>query len=74
MVPAVKYTIVYDSDTTNTTVKEYFFQQPKDITKIAITLYDAYGNILNLQGADFSFTLELKQILNMNLYESLREL
>jgi hypothetical protein len=48
--------------------------QPKDITKIAITLYDAYGNILNLQGADFSFTLELKQILNMNLYESLREL
>jgi hypothetical protein len=74
MVPNVKYTVVYDSDTTNTTVKEYFFQQPKDITKIAITLYDAYGNILNLQGADFSFTLELKQILNMNLYESLREL
>lgn len=74
MVPSVKYTVVYDSDTTNTTVKEFFFQQPKDINKIAITLYDAYGNILNLQGSDFSFTLELKQILNMNLYEKLREL
>lgn len=74
MVPAVKYTVVYDSDSTNTTIKEVFFQQPKDVNKIAITLFDPYGNILNLQGADFSFTLELKQILNMNLYEKLREL
>ena len=48
MVPAVKYSVVYDSDTTNTTVKEVFFQQPKDVTKITITLFDPYGNILDL--------------------------
>jgi hypothetical protein len=67
-----KFTTVYETDTSNTTIKEVFFQQPKDVNKIAITLYDAYGNILNLQGADFSFTLELKEIINMNLYDNLR--
>jgi hypothetical protein len=72
MVPTAKNTTVYDNSTTNTTIKEIFFQQPNDINKIVITLYDAYGNILNLQGSDFSFTLELKEIINLNLYDNLR--
>jgi hypothetical protein len=72
MVPTAKNTTVYDNSTTNTTIKEIFFQQPNDINKIVITLYDAYGNILNLQGSDFSFTLEVKEIINLNLYDNLR--
>jgi hypothetical protein len=44
--------------------KEYRFRQPMDINKFDIELVDWLGNTINLGGFDWSFTLELKQIIN----------
>jgi hypothetical protein len=69
-----KNTLFFDTLISNSTTKQIFFQQPVDITKLDIKLLDSYGNQLNLRGGDFSITLEIEQILNMSLFEKLREL
>ena len=69
-----KNTLFFDTLSSNSTTKQIFFQQPVDITKLDIKLLDSYGNQLNLRGGDFSITLEIEQILNMSLFEKLREL
>ena len=74
LVISPKNTLFFDTTSTNSTTKQIFFQQPIDITKLDIKLLDSYGNQLNLQGGDFSITIEIEQILNINLFEKLREL
>lgn len=74
LVTGPKNTLFFDTLSSNSTTKHYFFQQPIDITRLDIQLLDAYGNQLNLRGGDFSVTLEIEQILNINLYEKLREI
>lgn len=44
--------------------KEYRFRQPIDVNKLDIELVDYLGNTIDLGGFDWSFTLELKQIVN----------
>jgi hypothetical protein len=68
-----KNTLFFDTLSSNSTTKQIFFQQPVDITRLDIKLLDSYGNQLNLRGGDFSITLEIEQILNMSLFEKLRE-
>lgn len=67
-----KNTMVFDQ--LNTTTKEYFFLQPTNIGVLNIRLIDAYGRELDLQGMNFSVTIELKEALNISLYEKLREI
>ena len=45
-----------------------------NINILNIRLLDAYGRELDLQGMNFSVTLELKEALNISLYEKLREI
>ena len=72
--PASKNTIVYDNNYTNSTSKEYHFQQPTNINRLEIKLLDAYGNTLDLKGASFSMSLELQEVLDSGVYEKLLEL
>ena len=44
--------------------KEYRFRQPINISKLDVELVDYLGNTIELGGFDWSFTLELKQIIN----------
>ena len=43
--------------------REYF--GPVDITRLRIRVYDEYGRILDMNNADFSFCLTMKQIYNL---------
>jgi hypothetical protein len=67
-----KNTMIFDQ--LNTTTKEYFFLQPTNISVLNIRLIDAYGRELDLQGMNFSVTVELKEALNISLYEKMREI
>lgn len=67
-----KNTMIFDQ--LNTTTKEYFFQQPSNIGSLNIKLLDAYGRELDLLGMNFSVTIELKEALNLSLYEKMREI
>jgi hypothetical protein len=67
-----KNTVIFDQ--LNTTTKEYFFQQPTNITQLRIRLLDSYGRQVDLLGMNLSVTLEMKEVVNHALYEKMREL
>jgi len=51
-------TISYDKDYVVGSLREYY--GPTHLQKLSIRLLDKYGNVADLNGLDFSFTLELK--------------
>lgn len=63
--------ILYDNGS-NTLTKEYFFQQPTDIGFFPVSITDPYDQPINLLGTDFSFSLEFKEVLSQELYETMR--
>jgi hypothetical protein len=67
-----KNTLVNDIDLLNVVQRQYNFLQPVNIQRLTITIYDAYGNIVDMKGANFSFTLQIEEVLNPALYEKLR--
>lgn len=69
-----KNTMIFDTMTSNTTSKIYHFLQPTNINLLQIQLLDAFGTILDTQGANLSMTLEFEEVLNMALYEKYRDL
>ena len=68
-----KFDVIYDNGS-NTITKEYWFQQPTDITGFPVKLTDLYEYPVNLQGMNWSFTLEIKEALNPTVYEHIRSL
>lgn len=69
-----KNAVIIDTPVTNPTNKEYHFIQPANINLLQIKILDAFGKIIDLDGANISMTLEFNEVLNLALYEKLREL
>lgn len=66
-----KFSVLFDNGA-NTLTKEYWLKQPTNIVSIPIRLSDAFDQDLDLTGMDFSFSLEVKEVLNAALYETMR--
>lgn len=66
-----KNALIYDNGS-NTVFKEVTFKQPTNITTFPVQVMDPYGEVVDLEGANFSFTLEVIEALNPSLYEHLR--
>lgn len=47
---------------------EFIYQQPVNINKLSVRLLDAFGEIVDLNGADFSLTFELSEITDFKEY------
>jgi hypothetical protein len=56
-------------DNHNFITKKHIFRQPANISKLNIELIDPFGNTVNTQLMDFSFTLELGVIYDREIYE-----
>lgn len=69
-----KNQLINDIDLLNVVQRQYNFLQPVNLQRLVITVYDAYGNVLDMKGANFSFTLEIEEVLNPSLYEKLRDI
>lgn len=65
-----KGNLIFDNGS-NFVTKNFNFRQPTDINKLHITLHEANGDILNLQGFDYSLTLEFTYIVSSLLKNSL---
>lgn len=52
--------------------KEYYLQTPCDIVSFPVTVTDPYDQPVDLMGVDFSFSLEVKEVLDASLYEAMR--
>jgi len=56
-------TIHYDIYSVVSSYREYF--GPVNLQKMSIRLLDKYGDVVDLNGLDFSFTLELKVLYDL---------
>jgi hypothetical protein len=66
-----KNDVIYDNGS-NLITKMYTLSQPTDISSFKVSLYDEYGQYLILKGGEVSITLEVTEVINSALYESLR--
>jgi hypothetical protein len=53
--------------------KEVVFPAPSDIARLQIQVLDPYGEIMDLCGAQWSMSLEVLEVRNLSLYNSLRD-
>ena len=72
IINAPKYEVVYETRNRYVT-KEVEFRQPTNIQRLEIKIEDTFGNIVDQNGIEISFTLELKVIRNdvLKRYKSL---
>lgn len=68
-----KFSIQFDTTSSNSTHKQFHFQQPTNINSIAVSIIDAYGNTLDLKYGTFSLTLQIQECLSNETYEALLE-
>lgn len=78
-VPDVFLKLVNDVDKYNTVYakgqeynsKDYVFRSPEDIYEFEVELVDYLGNTLDFKKFDFSFTIEVGYIYDINLYKKI---
>ena len=70
--PSTKNTIIFDSNYTNSSTKEYVFEKPINIQRLDINFLDSLGKPLPLRD-NYSFTIEIKQVNNIAVYQKLLE-
>jgi len=66
-----KNDIIYD-DGSNLITKTYNLKQPTNVSSFKVTIFDEYGQYIMLKGGNISLTLEITEVLDSALYESLR--
>ena len=66
-----KNMVIYD-DFGSCITNEIIFPQPQNLSILNITLKDPYGGIVDLNGLDYSFTLEITEVQNTRLYDFYR--
>jgi len=72
IVSAPKNNVIYDNGA-NTVTKTYDFKQPTNINVFNIQLLDEFGETIQLQGGNMTLSLEVVEVLNSSLYETMRE-
>jgi len=53
--------------------KEYVFPNPIDLTRLHVQAVDPYGEIMDLCSAQWSFSVEVLEIKNLSLYNTVRD-
>jgi hypothetical protein len=53
--------------------KEVTFPVPQDLTRLHIQVLDAYGNVIDLCSSQISFSIEVLEVRNLSLYNSIRD-
>jgi len=54
-------------------IKEIVFPSPIDLSRLRIKLMDAYGDILDICSSQYSFSIEVLEVKNMSLYNTIRD-
>jgi len=64
--------MVYD-DYSGKHIKEVVFPSPVDLSRLRVRLLDAYGDPIDLCSSQYSFSLEVLEVKNMSLYNTIRD-
>ena len=68
-----KNKMIFDTNSNNTTTKEFRFLQPTNIQQLEILLLDMSGAELSFSN-NFSMTIEIEEVVSHSLYEKMREM
>ncbi len=66
-----KNAVIYD-DGSSLISNEIIFPSPQNLTSLQISLLDVYGEIIDLNGLNYSVTFEITEVLNTRLYDFYR--
>lgn len=66
-----KFTVIYD-DGSSFLANEIIFPSPTDLKYLNVKLVDPYGDAIDLNCMDFSFSIEITEVLNTQLYDFYR--
>lgn len=66
-----KHMVIYD-DGGSFLSNEIIFTAPTDLAVLQVQLLDPYGDIINLCGMNFAFSLEITEVLNTKMYDFYR--
>lgn len=66
-----KNMVIYD-DYGCCITNEIVFPQPQDLSVLQVSLRDPYGGYIDLNGLDYSITIEITEVLNTRLYDFYR--
>jgi hypothetical protein len=69
-----KNTIQNISNSSNTTLNEYFFHQPSNFQSLIVQMKDSFNKTLDMRNSTFSLTLEIQEVLQSDIYEKMLEL
>jgi len=53
--------------------REVTFRNPYDLTRFRIKVLDAYGEVIDMDSTNFSFSLEVLEVKNLHLYNTIRD-
>jgi hypothetical protein len=53
--------------------KEVTFTSPTDLSRFHIQILDAYGNLIDMCSAQYSFSMEVLEVRNSSLYDTIRD-
>jgi hypothetical protein len=53
--------------------KEVTFPAPYDLSRFRVQLLDPYGNLIQMGSSQISFSLEVLEVKNLSLYNTLRD-
>jgi hypothetical protein len=54
-------------------IKEYVFPNPVDLSRLHIQALDPYGVVMGMCGTEWSFSIEVLEIKNLSLYNTVRD-
>jgi len=66
-----RYDVIYD-DGSSYLSNEIIFPAPTDLKILQVKLIDAYGEVVDLNNMNFSFSLEITEVLNTAMYDFYR--
>ena len=69
-----KFAVQFDNIELDTDTKVYHFPQPENVQKLTISVVDAYGNLLDMQGGSFSMSFAVTEVLQSDIYEKLLQM
>lgn len=67
------YRVMDFDDGGNLMRKDYTFLSPTNITNLRIRVLDPFGEVVNLHDVNWSFTLELYEVVNSRVYSTIAE-
>jgi hypothetical protein len=71
LVQGTKNTIIFDEGLTMLS-NDIIFPSPTDLKRIKVTLLDPYGQAVDLNGLNLSFSMEITEVTNTKMYEFYR--